>query len=169
MLEKRYDEITVQEIIERADVGRSTFYAHYLDKDDLLRNEVEQVVSVLTHRMDLRPMSQTIVPSLELLRHFRESHALIRALVRGRAIEPVLKTMQAELSVHIEARLAARMHPARVPIVPLDLLAQHVSATLLMLSQWWLDRDMPETPEQVDVYFLDLVRPAVREVTGIEM
>lgn len=169
MMEKRYDEITVQEIIERADVGRSTFYGHYLDKEDLLRREVEQVVAALVYHMDVRPGGRSLVPSLELLRHFRESHALIRALVRGRAMEPVLKTMQEELTLHIEGRLATRLPASKELAVPVAVVARHVATTLLMLSQWWLDRDMPETPEEIDGYFLELVRPAVREVTGVEI
>ena len=46
MQEKPYDAITVQDIIDRADVGRSTFYSHYRDKEDLM-------VSGLLHLMDI--------------------------------------------------------------------------------------------------------------------
>ena len=169
MLEKRYDAITVQEIIDRANVGRSTFYAHYLDREDLLQNEVAELVARLAGHMDHATGGNSIIPSLELLRHIAESHALIHALVRGRAIEPVLKTMQAHLSLHVEARLGARMEPDNPPVVPLPVVAQHVAGALLTLLQWWLDREMLESPEALNEYFTELVRPSVRATTGVEM
>lgn len=169
MLEKRFDTITVQEIIDRANVGRSTFYAHYLDKEDLLQNQTAELVERLVGHMDLRAGSNRIIPSLEFLRHVREYHALCRALVRGRMMEPVLKTMQSQLSQHVEARLAARLPAEAAPAVPLLVVAQHMAGGLLTLFQWWLDRDMAESPEQIDQYFLDLVRPSVRAATGVEL
>src|SRR3954467_12831022 len=72
MLEKRYDTITVQEIIDRANVGRSTFYAHYLDKEDLLQTETADLVARLAGHMDqgtAGTSSNRIIPSLELLQH----------------------------------------------------------------------------------------------------
>jgi len=169
MLEKRYDALTVQEIIDRANVGRSTFYAHFLDKEDLLQNEVAELVSRLAGHMDQRPGGNHLIPSLELLQHLRESHSLYRALVRGRAIEPVLKTMQTHLSMHVESRLASLMPVGRESVVPLPAVAQHVAGSLLTLFQWWLDRDMPESPEQLDDYFLQLVGPSVRATTGVDI
>src|SRR4051795_6779314 len=73
MLEKRYDTITVQEIIDRANTGRSTFYAHYLDKEDLLQNQAADLVTRLTAHMDTSARASGIVPSLELLHHLAES------------------------------------------------------------------------------------------------
>lgn len=169
MLEKRYDTITVQEIIDKANVGRSTFYAHYLDKEDLLQSELSELLERMADHMDRVGGRNRIIPSLELLRHLRDSYPLVRALVRGRAIESVLKTMQAQLSHHVEARLAQRMPPGQAPALPLPVLAQHVAGTLLTLFQWWLDREMPESPEQIDEYFLQLVRPSVRAATGVEI
>lgn len=169
MLEKRYDTITVQEIIDRADVGRSTFYSHFLDKEDLLQNQIARLVASLNSHMDQGSRGNRIIPSLELLRHIRESRALIRALVRGRAIEPVLKTMQTHFSQHVEARLARRVPPGFAPSVPLPVVAQHVAGALLTLFQWWLEHEMPESPEQLDEYFLQLVRPSVRATTGVDI
>lgn len=169
MLEKRYDTITVQEIIDRANVGRSTFYAHFLDKEDLLQIQVAELVVNLGRHMARGSSGNRIVPSLELLRHLRESQALIRALVRGRAMETVLKTMQTHLSLHVEAQLVRSIPQGRPPIVPLPVVAQHVAGALMTLFQWWLDREMPESPEQIEEYFLQLVRPSVREATGVEI
>ena len=53
MLELRYDEITVQHIIDRANVGRSTFYAHYLDKEDLLVSDFTRVLDALSQHIRL--------------------------------------------------------------------------------------------------------------------
>jgi AcrR family transcriptional regulator len=169
MLEKRYDLITVQEIIDRANVGRSTFYAHYMDKEDLLQSESAELIARLSAHMDQSAGGRRIIPSLELLYHLQESQALISALRRGRAIEPVLKTMQAQLSRQVEARLARRLPAEVVPAVPLPVVAQGVAGVLLTLFQWWLDREMPESPEQLDAYFLELIRPTVRAATGVDV
>jgi AcrR family transcriptional regulator len=169
MLEKRYDTITVQEIIDRANVGRSTFYAHFLDKEDLLQNESTDLVDRLVAHMDHSAAGNPIVPSLELLQHLYESQDLYRALVRGRAIQPVLKNMQAHLSRHVQHRLTQRMPAGRAPEVPLAVLAQHIAGTLITLFQWWVDRDMPESPEQINAYFLQLIRPTVMANAGIDI
>jgi AcrR family transcriptional regulator len=169
MLEKRYDLITVQEIIDRANVGRSTFYAHYLDKQDLLQHESAELIARLSAHMDQSAGGTRIIPSLELLHHLRESQGLIRALHRGHALEPVIKTMQTHLSEEVAVRLTRRLPPGSAPTVPLPVVAQHVAGALVTLFQWWLDREMPETPEQLDGYFLHLIRPTVRAAMGIEI
>jgi AcrR family transcriptional regulator len=169
MLEKRYDLITVQEIIDRANVGRSTFYAHYLDKEDLLQHVSAELIVRLSGHMDQRAGGTRIIPSLELLHHLRESQGLIQALRRGRALEPVIKIMQTHLSEAVEVRLARRLPPGTVPTVPLPVVAAHVAGALVTLFQWWLDREMPESPEQLDGYFLQLIQPTVRAATGIEI
>ena len=169
MQEKRYDAITVQEIIDRADVGRSTFYAHYLDKEDLLQSEMARVIGSWT--LTWTGVRAAIVwsESLELLRHLKEYHALYRALVRGRAVEPLTKVMQTNLSRHVEARLVQLVPPGRATEVPVPVVAHYVAGALLTLFQWWVDREMPESPEQIDEYFLQLVRPSVLANTGIDI
>jgi AcrR family transcriptional regulator len=169
MLEQRYDTITVQEIIDRANVGRSTFYAHYLDKEDLLQSQIAGMIAAFVAHMDQDAGGRRIVPSLELLRHVRERYDLCRALVRGRAMEPVLQTMQTHLSAHIEARLARRLPPGEPPAVPLPVVAHHVAGVLLALFQWWLAHDMADSPEQIDAYFQQLARPSVQAATGVEL
>jgi AcrR family transcriptional regulator len=169
MLEKRYDSITVQEIIDRANVGRSTFYAHYQDKEDLLQSSIAEMIGGLNHHMDAHAAGRRIIPSLELLYHLRDSQGLYRALVRGRAVEAVLKAMQTHLSRHVESRLAQRLPPGATPSVPLPVIAQHMAGALLTLYQWWLDHDLLESPEQVDEYFLQLVRPGVQAGMGVEI
>jgi AcrR family transcriptional regulator len=172
MLEKRYDSITVQEIIDRANVGRSTFYAHYQDKDDLRQDQVAELVSNLSMRMERGAgghEGNRIIPSLQLLRHVRDSPAVYRALSRGRAMEAVHKPMQIQLSLYVETRLGRLLPAGTTPTVPLPVMAQYVVGVLLTLFQWWLDREMLETPEQLNEYFLQLVRPSVRSATGVEI
>jgi AcrR family transcriptional regulator len=169
MLEKRYDTITVQEIIDRANVGRSTFYSHYLDKEDLLQHEVADLVHRLTVHMDRSAGGNRVVPSIELFRHLHESRDLIRALVRGRAMDTVLKTMHAHLADHVRHRLMRRLSPGTEPALPLDLVAHYVAGVILNLFDWWQEHDMRQTPEEIDAYFKQLCGPTVRAATGIEV
>ena len=70
MLEKRYDSITVQDILDRADIGRSTFYAHYTDKEDLLMSELTRLMRTLqVYTHEPGHAHGGLLPSLEFFRH----------------------------------------------------------------------------------------------------
>ena len=85
--EKRYDAITVQDLLDRADIGRSTFYAHYFDKEDVLASLVEQMLETLSQELFHRDAGQSIVPSLELFRHVYQHDQHFQAMLRGHAGE----------------------------------------------------------------------------------
>jgi AcrR family transcriptional regulator len=162
MLEDRYDEITVQDIIDRADVGRATFYAHYLDKDDLLISEFTRVLDTLIQQIDQRsPADQPDLPSLTLFfGHVQEHYPLYKGLARGGGIDLLYKKGHQRLRQLVEQRLQAAMvepaAPARLPFV-----ADYIAGTILNILKWWLEHEMPYTPEQVDALFRQLVQPGV--------
>ena len=82
MQEQPFDSITVQHILDRAEIGRSTFYSHYLDKNDLFLSDLEDFfegMSMLLLRR--REASNRIVPVREMFAHIAEMRALHNALV----------------------------------------------------------------------------------------
>jgi AcrR family transcriptional regulator len=162
MLEKRYDEITVQDIIDRADVGRATFYAHYLDKDDLLISEFTRVLDTLIQQIDQRsPAGQSALPSLKFFfDHVQEHYPLYKAFARGGGIDLLYKKGHQRLYQLVEQRLRAAMgEPAATAFLPF--VADYIAGTILNILKWWLEHEMPYTPAQVDALFCQLVEPGV--------
>src|SRR5215208_5139040 len=109
MLEQRYDEITVQDIIDRANIGRSTFYAHFLDKEDLLVSGFTQVLDMLNvHSQQPNEVEDQTTPSLtRFFQHVQEHHQLYKALVHGGGIERLFKKSHQYMRRNIEQHLAA--------------------------------------------------------------
>lgn len=170
MLEKGYEAVTVQDLIDRADVGRSTFYAHFRDKDELLSSAVDQLRQSLVDRAPTVPDGQSPVSanvlafSLPMLKHAQANHRLYQALVvKGGAamVERLALPMLNRLVVdEIEA-----FAPTDAPLsVQFDVVVVYVVNTFMALLKWWLEHGMPCSAEDMDRVFRNLVRPGLEAV-----
>ncbi len=164
--EKRYDDIVVKEILDRANVGRSTFYTHFRDKDDLLvSGMLARLHSMRTARMppSTSGAEQLVWFSLPIFEHIDRERRAGRLWIgsRGRAIlhEHLRKLLVELISGHLKSSLSARRN-TRVQI-PADLLVQHVASTFVLVLNWWVERRGTLTPAQVDALFRALILPSL--------
>jgi AcrR family transcriptional regulator len=171
LLEKRYEDITVQDLLERANIGRSTFYEHYWDKEDLLTSEIERVIDVLDQRMEtLSQNAADFLPSLALFQHVQEQQRLFQALLRGQGIRQALlrgqglqvvtQAFQDLLRRRVEQRLREQSK-RDMPDELLVALASYIAGAFMTLMQWWLETELAWSPERMDALFRDLVLPGV--------
>ena len=166
LLEKRYDAITVQDILDRADIGRSTFYAHYYDKEDVLVSVTEQMLDVFNQQMQQAETGQGILPGLELFQHVQQVHEHFQVLMRGQSGEVLTKAVQTLLSRNIEHSLISAFAGKRSPSVPLAVVSQYLAGAFLNLLKWWLEAEMPYSPERMNEMFQQLALPGVWATVG---
>lgn len=157
--EKDYSTITVSDIIERANVGRSTFYAHYQDKDDLLLDQMDRVIESLSQNSsDLQEFPY--FPSLGFLQHVGGNHyELYKALVWGPGMDLITKHLQKSLSQRVEQGL---QNSGRDFEVPLPILASFITGSFLNLLKWWLENKRIHSPEQMNEFFMQVTSPGIR-------
>jgi AcrR family transcriptional regulator len=157
--EKDYNGITVSDIIERANVGRSTFYAHYRDKDDLFVGELDRVIELLSHRIpDQKEMP--FFPSLGLFHHVGEEYELYKSLLWGPGIDLLIKHLQKSLTKRIEQGLQESRKEFNVPI---PILANFIGGSFLTLLQWWLENKMIYPPEEMNEIFKRLTLAGIEK------
>ncbi|HKG54400.1 MAG TPA: TetR/AcrR family transcriptional regulator [Anaerolineales bacterium] len=157
--EKDYNGITVSDIIERANVGRSTFYAHYRDKDDLFVGELDRVIELLSHRIpDQKEMP--FFPSLGLFHHVGEEYELYKSLLWGPGIDLLIKHLQKSLTKRIEKGLQESRKEFNVPI---PILANFIGGSFLTLLQWWLENKMIYPPEEMNEIFKRLTLAGIEK------
>jgi AcrR family transcriptional regulator len=159
MLEKSFDMITVQDILDRANIGRSTFYGHYTSKDDLLRSSLAHMMHSLSQHS--AGDGAELLSSLALLQHMKEFQRLYKAFVWGRGIEMIVQEFHMQLSQMIEQKLVILTQGHVQPTVPLPVLADFVAGAFLSLVRWWIEHNVSYTPEQIDKMFRQMVYPGV--------
>jgi AcrR family transcriptional regulator len=165
MREKRYDRITVQEIIDRADVGRSTFYAQFQNKEDVLVSEIERVLGLL-HEQHHGPAEDPIdhlLPGVTFFRHVQETQSFYPALLRDLSSDPHYLAVHRYLRDQT-ARQLALAAGSRTLTVPPEIIADYLAGAVLTLVHWWLDHGMRYTPEQMEAIFQQLALPGIRAV-----
>ena len=162
VVEKPYEEILVQDILDRADIGRTTFYAHYFDKEDVLNSIVAEQLEMLTHQIVHSTARQRVVPSLELFEHvYHSQNQPFLALMQSRAGEPLWEALQTALCRAIEPALCTLCAERRYPPIPLPVVSQYLAGAFLTLLKWWVAADMPYPPEQMENIFQQLALPGV--------
>ena len=160
---KHYDQITVMDIVEHANVGRSTFYAHYQSKDDLLMSGFNHMLDHLVEQIEIAPAGELNFDVTPLFAHAAGHFEIYRTLIWGTGFDLLIQDGHAAFSQKIEKRLAS----LTTTKIPIPILAASISGVLLVLLKWWLDEKMPTSPETMNEYFQTLMMPGVRGVAKI--
>jgi AcrR family transcriptional regulator len=162
--ERHYDEIRVQDVLDRANVGRSTFYAHYRDKEDLFRSGWERLLDAVVGHIAWKNIEAgRVVPVMELFRHVEDFQLFCKGLVRSRKMDSLYKSGTIYVAKSVETSLTSFLKDKPQPSVPLSILSNHLASTLFALLGWWLDNNMRYPPERMDEMFHQLVMPGLRE------
>jgi AcrR family transcriptional regulator len=164
MTDNDYEAITVQDIIDRADVGRSTFYTHYTDKHDLLQDSFARLRSILEQPATTGPPArpEPLRFGLPLFRHVHEQQQLARAVFSRPGRPPILQEIDELLASIVRAELAGLLGADPVARIPLEALVRYVVGACLSLLEWWLTTDTALRPEDMDRIFQTLVTPGIR-------
>jgi AcrR family transcriptional regulator len=163
MTEKRYEDITVQDIIDRANVGRSTFYDHFVDKEALAEGMLIQNLDSLVNAITPGQFdTQNFLPGPELFEHIREHSQTFKAMTTGRGMEYFFRKGQEYWNGQMAVRLQAMLPPGQTPKVPIPVLAHYISGVFVNLLKWWMDNKMIYSSEQMIEIVKTLVMPGVQ-------
>ena len=165
---KNYNKITVQEIIDEANIGRTTFYAHFETKDDLLKALCEELFGHImdcaldcTHRHGL--YSDSIKPEsifCHLLQHLQENDNNILELLSCESNDIFLRYFKDCLSKLIRTQFSDSLRKKTCD-VPADFLINHISGSFVEMVLWWINEKLKYTPEQLDEYFGCVLRSVI--------
>ena len=172
-LEKNYDSITVQEVLDRADVGRSTFYTHFQSMDELLSLGTQELRVTLNaaleqQRKSAKPHENVIAFSRAMFDHAHGYRNVYFALLNTGAWPIVRQQLQAVLEDLIRRECKAEIAKLKTANsdVPVDLFVHYLTSACFAVLIWWMDRRSRLSPSQIDDVFRSLVLPTVRAVLG---
>jgi AcrR family transcriptional regulator len=154
MQELPFESITVQHVLDRANVGRSTFYSHYSDKDDLLMSEAEEFFESISFALSAHgDKSDRVFPVREFFEHLLDVREFYSALVRSGKLNANLEMAKGQFARGIERRLAELSRGQAVAPAHRAAIAFAQAGALLSLLSWWIDRGMKEPPQDMDQLF----------------
>ncbi|GHF98487.1 TetR family transcriptional regulator [Streptomyces hydrogenans] len=161
VLDKGFHAVTVEEITERADVGRATFYAHYRDKEDLLvgvvRDLAEDRERLLPAVRQAHAEGFTGLPVKYIFEHAEQEKPVYQVILRGEGDGRALREFTDLIRTHAEAAFRARVEQLAVtPRIPLDIVARAWTGELIGLLTWWVENDTGYGAAEITAHLRDL-------------
>lgn len=155
-----YAQITVGQIIEKADIGRATFYAHFETKDYLLKALCEDLFCHIfdaaeNENQDHNHLFHCDAPDsvfLHLFLHLRRNDNQILQLLSCSNNGLFLQYFKEQLEKMVTHQLPAFAH-RKSPVLPESFWIHHIASTFVETLRWWIDNGMLESPETITEYF----------------
>lgn len=171
--ERGYESITIQEIVDRANIGRTAFYLHYANKDELFMSCHEAIIRQF-HSGPLYPLSREELLSPEVpagmiaaYQHLGEAQLLLYPIFQGREGLLILRNMLRDRRAQdIEANLRSAFDEAD-SLIPFEVLANYLAGAHMALVQWWLEKRQPYTAEKLAQIIHRLQRAAILDALGL--
>jgi AcrR family transcriptional regulator len=172
--EQGYDAVSIQDIVDRANVARTTFYVHYGSKDDLFMSCHETIVSEFrSGPLYYHPLSREALLSSEpplgmiaTYRHLEEARTRLYAIFQSKDGPLILRRIRDQNAQEIEKNLHAAFAESG-STMPLDVLATYLAGAQIALVHWWLEKRQPHTAETLAQTFHRLQRAAICEAFGL--
>ncbi|MBI5563662.1 MAG: TetR/AcrR family transcriptional regulator [Chloroflexi bacterium] len=152
ILEKGYERVTIRDITERADVAYVTFFRHYKSRDELLAQCLQTGLRDLQARIEAAARQARVNVSAEMegqliFEHVRANGPLYRVLMRSQGASQVRQqTLTAIETIFLNS---CKPLSAREKLIPRQIAAHHIAASLLSLIEWWLEHEMPYPVERM--------------------
>ena len=160
-IEKGYEKTTIQDILDRADVGRSTFYAHFRDKAELLTTSFDGMDAQLRRELADAPPASAIdvaLPAALLFEHAYRNQRVYRALCGhqgGAVVQRHLRSLLGDL-----LRKHLRPEHGRGGLeVPAEIAAEFYTSAALGLMVWWIAHDFCNGPAWLTATYRTLAHP----------
>ena len=161
--EKSIEDVTVQNVLDRASVGRSTFYLHFRDKNDLLLSQLEIFLKMMSTTLSVhKEASDRIVAVAEMFSHIENQSDLYRILAGAGRLNDFFDLAQTYFARGIEHRLREAKRLPKMSQGELAARASAIAGSLLSLLRWWLDRGAKEPPSEMDDLFHRMVWNGLR-------
>lgn len=173
LAEKSYNRISVQEIIDRANIGRSTFYAHFETKDALLHELCsnlfhhvfsESLITEGTHDFSWAK-NDPCAAVTHILYHLRDSKQDIAGILRCESGELFLQFFRQYVNDLLIGQMLDGVDLARLS-VPYEFLVNHISGSFVNMIQWWIGCGMKQSPEELAQYFMAVMGPIFFDSIG---
>ena len=167
MFEKSYEAILIQEILDRANVGRSTFYTHFRDKNELLNEGLQGLQEFLRNMQRDTPDSsgkryeRVIGFSLAMFEHANDHKKLYRSLVGGPGWIIVRQRIEEILVQLMKDEARALFKRKASSEVPFELFIHFLGATFMSVLTWWFNFKRPLPPQEINALFRELVIPTL--------
>jgi AcrR family transcriptional regulator len=155
--ERGYETITIQDITDRANVSRTTFYLHFRDKDDLLFTTMEELYDNLVEQMHIPRLGEAASPGVGIMvdstdfRHVAEYANFYRVMIGKQGSAAFVMRVQAYLArVCLVKMLKPLAERGNLPQLPLEAVASGIAGLEIGLIRWWLEEDkLTHTPDEM--------------------
>jgi len=196
--EKGYESVKIWEILDKANVGRSTFYAHFQDKDQLLHSILDRLDDLFEqHKKQILDAAKNVgntentdlsigsSPTINLFQFVGENHRFFKAVLgnRGYGIfaKPVYdyvfahvhgiftEPVHADALVHLHEPFKMLRSRDRYGSLESEIAAHYFVSALMGILVWWVEKDMPCSAEEIDRIFRELAMPGFRHVLAVNL
>lgn len=166
LVERGWDDLSVQDLCERANVGRSTFYMHFRNKEELLAGGLGDLRGALREQAKAaREEGRGDLPDLPFVRglieHVHEQRKLFRALI-GRRSGHVVQTRFRDMVLQLTKEDLSRLSAAQWRR---DASAHYIAGALVELLAWWVEGRCVQPAEQIESLFHQLTAPALARLS----
>lgn len=155
LTDKHYSEITVRDVIDHADIGRTTFYLHFNDMGDLWASCAERVIDEMTESFASHSVDSLLTTpefGIKITEHIAQNRHLFSQLLGKEGLPTVIHRFH-QYNAQMIARTLSQLPQMQDRQNDIPMIANMMAGARLGMHLWWLNEDIDPDPDTLNTYF----------------